>query len=202
MKSSLEKTSRRYTKEQDELILARVKELGYDNPETWKSLAKDFNIKQPHNIKRRCDLLLSRGTGTPQRRTFTKEEDALILRKVEEMGYDNIETWKTLAHELNRDPTPRSILIIKGRYNLISNREIQEKKRFTEHKIKATAEGILNEEVYCSVFRIVSSHFASVPSQISSQAQFLANSNLKLNHTDKLAKKIKKAMNIEHVVVV
>ena len=132
VKSSLEKTSRRYTKEQDELILARVKELGYDNPETWKSLAKDFNIKQPHNIKRRCDLLLSRGTGTPQRRTFTKEEDALILRKVEEMGYDNIETWKTLAHELNRDPTPRSILIIKGRYNLISNREIQEKKRFTE----------------------------------------------------------------------
>ena len=95
--SSLEKTSRHYTKEQDELILARVKEMGYDNPETWKSLAKDFNMKWPVNIKRRCDLLLRRGTGTLQRRNFTKEDDALILQKVEEMGY-GIETWKTLAH--------------------------------------------------------------------------------------------------------
>ena len=34
---SLEKTSWHYTKEQDELILARVKEMGYDNPDTWKS---------------------------------------------------------------------------------------------------------------------------------------------------------------------
>ena len=79
VKSSLEKTTRYYTKEQDELILARVKEMGYDNPETWKSLAKDFNVKEPYNIKKRCDLLLRRGTGTLQIRCFTKEEDALIL---------------------------------------------------------------------------------------------------------------------------
>ena len=119
--SSLEKTSRHYTKEQDELILARVKEMGYDNPETWKSLAKDFNMKWPVNIKRRCDLLLRRGTGTLQRRNFTKEDDALILQKVEEMGY-GIETWKTLAHELDRDPTPAYLDVIKRRYDLLLRR--------------------------------------------------------------------------------
>ena len=100
MTSSLEKTSWHYTKEQDELILARVKKMGYDNPETWKSLAKDFNMKRPHAIKRRYDLLLRRGTGTLRYRGFTKEEDAVILQKVEEMGY-NIETGKTLAHEVD-----------------------------------------------------------------------------------------------------
>ena len=119
--SSLEKTSRHYTKEQDELILARVKEMGYDNPETWKSLAKDFNMKWPVNIKRRCDLLLRRGTGTLQRRNFTKEDDALILQKVEEMGY-GIETWKILAHELDRDPTPAYLEVIKRRYDLLLRR--------------------------------------------------------------------------------
>ena len=41
----------------------------------------------------------------------------------------------------------------------------------------------------CSVLRIVSTHFASVPKQILNQAQFLAYSNIKLYHTDKLAKK-------------
>ena len=105
--------------------------MGYDNPETWKSLARDFNVKVPYNIKKRCDLLLRRGTGTLQRRMFTKEEDALILQKVEEMGY-GIETWKTLAHELDRDPTPDYLRVIKRRYDLITNRDIKENKRFTE----------------------------------------------------------------------
>ena len=131
-KSSLEKTNRYYTKEQDEIILARVNKMGYDNPETWKSLAKDFNMKWPHAIKRRCDLLLMRGSGERQRRAFTKEEDVLILQKVEEMGHDDIETWKTLAHELDRDPTAASLHAIKRRYDLITNRDIKEKKRFTE----------------------------------------------------------------------
>ena len=131
VKSSLEKTRRYYTKEQDELILSRVKEMGYDNPDTWKPLAKDFNMNRTHSIKRRCDLLLRRGTGTLQKRFFTKEEDALILQKVEEMGY-GIETWKTLAHELDRDPTPAYLQVIKRRYDLITNRDIKEHKRFTE----------------------------------------------------------------------
>ena len=82
-----------YTDKQDKLILERVREKGYDNPETWKSLAIDFNIKYPKNIKRRGDLLLRRGSGERQKpKTYTKEEDALIVQKVEEGGYDNIST--------------------------------------------------------------------------------------------------------------
>ena len=128
MTPSLEKTSRHYTKEQDELILARVKEMGYDNPDTWKSLAIDLNIKRPYNIKLRCDLLLRRGTGTLQKRMFTKEDDALILQKVEEMVYV-IETWKTLAHELDRDPTLKYLRVIKRRYDLINNRILSKNRK-------------------------------------------------------------------------
>ena len=131
--SSLEKTSRHYfTEEQDKLILARVKEMGYDNPETWKSLAKVLKQNWPHSLKRRCDLLLRRGSGTLKMRNFTKEEDTLILQKVKEMGYDSIETWKALAHVLNRDPTSASLNVIKGRYDLITNRDVKDSKRFTE----------------------------------------------------------------------
>ena len=47
------------------------------------------------------------------------------------MGY-NIETWKTLAHELDRDTTPWSLNVIKRRYDLITNRDVKETKRLTE----------------------------------------------------------------------
>ena len=120
----------KYTEKQDQLILERVKKMGYDNPETWKSLAKDLNVKSAYNIKKRCDLLLRRGTGKLQRKPFTKEEDAVILQKVEEMGYTNSETWTTLAIELDRDPTFHRN--IKRRYDLIVNGHTIEKKRFTE----------------------------------------------------------------------
>ena len=124
------KKNESYTEKQDELILERVKKMGYDNPETWKSLAKDLNVKSVYNIKKRCDLLLRRGTGKLQRKPFTKEEDAVILQKVEEMGYTNSETWTTLAIELDRDPTFHRN--IKRRYDLIVNGHTIEKKRFTE----------------------------------------------------------------------
>ena len=39
-----------YTDIQDKLILERVREKGYDNPETWKSLAIDFNMKHPKTV--------------------------------------------------------------------------------------------------------------------------------------------------------
>ena len=120
-----------YTDIQDKLILERVREKGYDNPETWKSLAIDFNIKYPYNIKKRGDLLLRRESGelrTPKQ--YTKEEDALIVQKVEEGGYDNVDTWKTLAIELDRDPTYHKN--IRDRYDLIINRNTKETKRFTE----------------------------------------------------------------------
>ena len=119
-----------YTEKQDELILERVKKMGYDNPETWRSLAKDLKVKYVSNIKRRCDLLLRRGSGKIQRKNFSKEEDALILQTVEEMGYDNIKTWTTLAIKLDRDPIFHRD--IKSRYDLIINRDIKETKRFTE----------------------------------------------------------------------
>ena len=104
--------------------------MGYGNPETWKSLAKDLNVANVYDIKKRFDLLLRRGTGKLQRKTFTKAEDALILQTVEEMGDDNIKTWTTLAIKLDRDPTYHKT--IKGRYDLIINRGTREMKRFTE----------------------------------------------------------------------
>ena len=119
-----------YTEKQDELILERVKKMGYDNPETWKSLAIDLNVKHVYDIKSRCDLLLRRGTGKRQKKHFTKEEDALILKRVEEMGYTNKGTWTTLAIELGRDPTYH--YNIKRRYDLIINSDTMNTKRFTE----------------------------------------------------------------------
>ena len=76
-------------------------------------------------ISKHADLPLEK-----KKRPFTKEEDALILQKVEDMGYHNINTWKTLAIELNRDPT--FYYNIRRRYNLIISRDTKEVKRFTE----------------------------------------------------------------------
>ena len=135
-KNPLEKKKRElYTEKQDQLILDRVQEMGYDNPETWKSLAKDFNMTNPaclSCIRQRYHLLLRRGTGKRQIKRFTEEEDALILKRVEEMGYGNIKTWTTLAIELDRDPT--FYKNIKRRYDLIINRDTKEIKRFTEEE--------------------------------------------------------------------
>ena len=120
-----------YTDEQDKLILERVREKGYDNPETWKSLAIDFNMKYRNGIKNRGDLLLRRESGERQKpKKYTKEEDALITQKVEEGGYDNIDTWKTIAIELDQDPT--FYFNIRDRYDLIISRDTKEIKRFTE----------------------------------------------------------------------
>ena len=133
LNSNLKKTTRLYTEEQDELILNRVKEMGYDNPETWKSLAKELNAKRPDNVKRRYDLLVKRGSGRLQRRHYTVEEDAIILARVKEMGYKNIDTWRAIAKELNRDIIDsRYLSCIRDRYDLIISRETKEPKRFTE----------------------------------------------------------------------
>ena len=133
LNSSLEKTTRFYTEEQDELILERVKQMGYNNPETWKSLAKELDVKRPHDVKRRYDLLVKRGSGKLQRRDYTAEEDAIILKRVKEMGYKNIDTWKAIAKELNRDIIqPYYLNHIRNRYDLIISRETKEPKRFSE----------------------------------------------------------------------
>ena len=133
LNSNLEKTTRLYTEEQDELILERVKQMGYDNPETWKSLAKELNVKRPDHVKRRYNLLVKRGSGKLQRRDYTADEDAIILKRVKEMGYENIDTWKAIAHELNREDIDVAYLHgIRFRYDLIISRETKETKRFTE----------------------------------------------------------------------
>ena len=135
--TSFEKKTRLYTEEQDELILNRVKEMGYDNPETWKSLAKELNVKRPGNVKQRYDLLVKRGSGKMQMRQYTAEEDTIILKLVKEMGYKNIDTWKAIAKELNRDIIHSSYLNhIRDRYDLIISRETKETKRFTEDEDK------------------------------------------------------------------
>ena len=131
--NNLEKKTRLYTEEQDELIRERVKQMGYDNPETWTSLAKELNVKKPYNVKKRYDLLVKRGSGKIQRRDYTAEEDAIILQRVKEMGYKNIDTWKAIAKELNRDIIDSRYLDgIRDRYDLIISRETKEIKRFTE----------------------------------------------------------------------
>ena len=133
LKSNLEKKTRYYTEEQDELILERVKQMGYDNPETWKSLAKELNVKRPDNVKRRYDLLVNRGSGKLQKRSYTAEEDAIILKRVNEMGYTNIDTWRAIAKELNREDINVGYLnVIRDRYDLIISRETKETKRYTE----------------------------------------------------------------------
>ena len=44
------KKTRKYTYEEDKLILKTAKELGYDNPLTWKGLANTLNISRPKAV--------------------------------------------------------------------------------------------------------------------------------------------------------
>ena len=84
--SSLKKRTRQlYTEEDDRLILDRVKQMGCDNPETWKSLAYELNdkyplggVKLPHHVKDRYNLLVQRGSGKHVVRMYTAEELSLI----------------------------------------------------------------------------------------------------------------------------
>ena len=70
--STLQKRTRQhYTEEDDTLILETVKQMGCDNPETWKSLANELNdkyplagLKYPWHVKARYNLLVQRGSGT------------------------------------------------------------------------------------------------------------------------------------------
>ena len=139
--STLQKRTRQlYTEEDDGLILDRVKQMGCDNPETWKSLANELNdkyplagVKYPHHVKNRYNLLVLRGSGKHVIRMYTAEEDAIIIKRVKQMGYENIETWQTIAKELNREMIDTTYLIgIRCRYDLIISRDTKETKRFSE----------------------------------------------------------------------
>ena len=50
-KARQKKEMRNYTKEEDSIILKKVQELGYNNPETWKQLCKILGRKYAANIK-------------------------------------------------------------------------------------------------------------------------------------------------------
>ena len=64
---------------------------------------------------------------------YTAEEDAIIIKRVKQMGYENIETWQTIAKELNREMIDTTYLIgIRVRYDLIISRDTKETKRFSE----------------------------------------------------------------------
>ena len=134
LKTPTKRKKRYYTEEEDELIFERVQQFGKDNPETWKSLAKEFNVKLPGNVKSRHDLLLRRGLGPLERITFTAEEDEIILKRGEEIEYNNIEPWQTLATEINRDP--KYYWTIKRRYDVLISPYTKEIKRFTEEDDK------------------------------------------------------------------
>ena len=114
-----------YTKEEYELILQKVQQLGKDNPETWKSLAKELDVEKSHDIRRQYELITSRDTKENKR--FT-EEDELILQKVQQLGKDNPETWKSLAKDLDVEKSHD----IRRQYELITSRDTKENKRFTE----------------------------------------------------------------------
>ena len=72
------KQRRRYTEEEDAIILKRVKKMGYENPETWIVLAKDLDRKNPLDIKKRYDLIISRESKTMKR--YTEQDDRYIIK--------------------------------------------------------------------------------------------------------------------------
>ena len=103
LKLPSEHKRRVYTKEEDELILEKVQRLGKDNPETWKSLAKDLDVEKSHDIRRQYDSITSRDTKEIKR--FTEEDDQLILSYVSKNG-QSASTWRELAKILyTKHPT-------------------------------------------------------------------------------------------------
>ena len=107
-----------YTKEEDELILQKVQQLGKDNPETWKSLAKELDVEKSQDIRRQYDLITSRDTKENKR--FTEEDDQLILSYVSKNG-QSASTWKELAKIFHmKHPTNNSTYrTIKRRHELL-----------------------------------------------------------------------------------
>ena len=87
-----------FTKEDDDKILCKVKEMGCNNCETWKELAKDFDVECITQIKERWRLIMSHEIN--ERKKFTEEEDRIILEYVKKNG-ESRESWHELAKILN-----------------------------------------------------------------------------------------------------
>lgn len=98
------KERKRYTKEEDELILAHVEKYGI-NQETWENLAKQLNVNWWQAVKTRHAFLVKHKEKNYGK--YTRKEDDLIIEYVTKYG-DNVTTFKDLADKLNR-PWPRGI---------------------------------------------------------------------------------------------
>ena len=68
--------------------------MGYDNPETWKTLSKELDRSNPLNIKRRYDLITSRESKEMKR--YTDEDDKFLFEYVQTNG-NNQNTFSELA---------------------------------------------------------------------------------------------------------
>ena len=131
LKLPSEYKKRVYTKEEDELILVKVQQLGEHNPETWKSLAKELDVEKSQDVRRQYDLITSRDTKEMKR--FTEEDDQLILSYVNKNG-QSVSTWRELA----------KIIHIKHPTNYLKHRSI---KRRHELLVTGVVKGIDKEIV-------------------------------------------------------
>jgi hypothetical protein len=68
--------------------------MGYDSPETWKTLSKELDRYHESSIKTRCDLITSREL--KEKKRYTDEDDKFICEYVKKNG-DNENTWSELA---------------------------------------------------------------------------------------------------------
>ena len=140
-KSSQLKNRKRFTKEEDELILEYVKEHGC-NSETLKSLANKLDRSNPETIRNRHLFLasdsqhkLKKLRKLKKRKDFTKEEDELILEYVKKHGC-NSETLRYLANKLDRS-RPETI---RSRHRLIASdsqhklKKLKKRKNFTKEE--------------------------------------------------------------------
>lgn len=101
------KDKKRFTTEDDKLIIAYIKKHG-NNVESWKNLATQFKPTLTHSlhlefrtyIRFRHRVLLTNKQSTS--RKFTPEEDELILDYIKRYG-DTLETYKTVAKKLGRN---------------------------------------------------------------------------------------------------
>ena len=107
------KEAKRFTEEDDKLIMKFVRKYG-EGKNTWEKLAVKLNMKYASSVQRRHDLLVIKDsivTGA-----FTEEEDTMILSEVETNG-ENSETFKRLRRKLNRQGSN-----IRGRFERLQNK--------------------------------------------------------------------------------
>ena len=122
------KEKRQYTEEEDSIILKRVKEMGYENPQTWKTLSKELDRSNPLNIKRRYDLITSRESKEMKR--YTDEDDKFLCEYVQKNG-NNQNTFSELAKLFGVTKGN-----IQSRHNLLTDENTWNRGPFTKKEDK------------------------------------------------------------------